>query len=101
MSGIEFNINKQNIAVLRVNRPAVRNALDWDAMEEFAKAVEDAHNSPKLQALIVTGTGESFVSGGDLKSLHNTFSTRGPIKRSGFKQATQYEHLEILNIQLL
>ena len=36
----------------------------------------------------------NYIFLGDLKSLHNTFSTRDPIKRSGFKQATQYEHLE-------
>ncbi len=66
---IEFHVNGDKIATLTVNRPEVRNALDWGAMDAFAEAVESAHQSPDLRALIVTGGGDTFVSGGDLKAL--------------------------------
>lgn len=69
MDFIDFNIHNQ-IALLTVNRPQVRNALNWQAMEEFASAIEQAHSTPDLRALIVTGAGKAFISGGDLGELH-------------------------------
>lgn len=57
------------IAILRVNRPEVRNALDWEAIDAFGEAIEQAHALPDLGALIVTGTGNTFIAGGDLRVL--------------------------------
>jgi enoyl-CoA hydratase/carnithine racemase len=70
MSGsIEFTINHSGVALLRVNRPASRNALTWSAQEEFSAAVATAGRQPGIRVLIITGTGQAFVSGGDLKEL--------------------------------
>lgn len=68
MDGIEFTLDG-GVATLTVNRPQVRNGLDWEAMRAFAAAVERAAKTRDLRALIVTGAGETFVSGGDLKAL--------------------------------
>lgn len=57
------------VGLLLVNRPAVRNALDWEAMAAFAAAVEQAHATPDLRVLVVSGAGRAFVAGGDLKVL--------------------------------
>jgi len=65
---IEFDIDAGGIAVLRVNRPAARNALTWSAQEGFAQAVAAAR-AAEARALIITGTGTAFVAGGDLKEL--------------------------------
>jgi enoyl-CoA hydratase/carnithine racemase len=60
------------VGLLIVDRPAVRNALDWEAMAALAAAVEQAWQTPELCALIVTGAGgQAFISGGDLRALHN------------------------------
>ena len=67
---IEFNVNADGVALLRVNRPAARNALTWNAQEGFAQAVAAAR-AADARALIVTGAGQAFVSGGDLKELAN------------------------------
>jgi len=71
MQGIEFALDPHGIATLTVDRPEVRNALDWDAMRAFADAVGRAIKLPDLRALIVTGAGATFVSGGDLKALES------------------------------
>ena len=68
-NGIEYRVNGDGIATLTVNRPQVRNALDWEAMDAFSAAVDQASKTEDLRALIVTGGGETFVSGGDLKAL--------------------------------
>jgi enoyl-CoA hydratase/carnithine racemase len=70
MSAIEFNLHNQ-IGILTVNRPTVRNALNWEAMADFAAAIEQAHATPDLRALIVTGAGRAFISGGDVAELHD------------------------------
>jgi len=69
MDGINFSVNASGVATLTVDRPEVRNALDWGAMRAFAETVDRAAKSWDLRALIVTGGGETFVSGGDLKAL--------------------------------
>ncbi len=70
MAFIDFNIHNQ-IALLAVNRPEVRNALNWQAMDEFAAAVAQASATPDLRALIVPGAGKAFISGGDLAERRN------------------------------
>ena len=63
---------EDGISVLEVSRLQVRNALDWDTMDAFAAAVEAAHADATLRTLIVTGAGEAFIAGGDLKALHGS-----------------------------
>lgn len=57
------------VGVLRVNRPEARNALNWEAQQGFVRAVTAAAESRSLRVLIITGTGPTFVAGGDLKEL--------------------------------
>ena len=67
---IQFHIDDQGIAILRVNRPEARNALNWEAQRRFADLVSDAASNSAIRVLIVTGSGKrAFISGGDLKEL--------------------------------
>ncbi|MBE0408172.1 MAG: enoyl-CoA hydratase/isomerase family protein [Anaerolineales bacterium] len=59
----------QGIAIIQVDRPKVSNALDWEAMHTFAGYIDKAYQEPELKALILTGTGKTFIAGGDLKKL--------------------------------
>jgi enoyl-CoA hydratase len=68
---VKLEMVEPGIACLRVNRPEVHNALGWDAMDRFAACVEQAHGDRSLRALVVTGTGKSFIAGGDLRELHD------------------------------
>lgn len=66
---ITYEIN-DGVAVLSVNRPGARNALNWTAQEQFAERVAAASQDPSLRVLIITGAGrQAFVAGGDLKEL--------------------------------
>lgn len=71
---VSLSIIEPGIGLLQVNRPQVRNALDWKAMQAFAACVAEAHRAADLRALIVTGTEDIFVAGGDLKALHHDTS---------------------------
>ncbi len=69
---IRFQTDQNGIALLQVNRPRSRNALNWHAQEQFAAAVASAAEDQNLRALIITGSGQdAFVSGGDLKELYH------------------------------
>lgn len=57
------------IATLRFNRPQARNALNWAAQEQFAAAIDALARDSEARVLLLTGSGTTFVAGGDLKEL--------------------------------
>lgn len=57
------------VAILTVDRPEARNALDGDTVEEFHRALDEARQV-KATVLIVTGGGDkAFVSGADINAI--------------------------------
>jgi len=58
------------VAVLRVNRPDVRNALDLATVREMTDAVAALSADDSVGAIVITGTGASvFVSGADINDI--------------------------------
>ncbi len=58
---------QDGLAVVTIDRPHARNAIDLNTMAELEKALDAVGDA---RALAVTGAGEkAFVSGGDLKEL--------------------------------
>jgi enoyl-CoA hydratase len=83
------------VAILEVDRPQVRNALDWDAIHKFGELVDTAHKNSAIRALIVTGAGDNFIAGGDLKVLHN-YPTKADGERLSLVMSETLNHLEAL-----
>ena len=69
MTPIDYEVDRHQIGTLTFNRPSVRNALDWAAMELFAQTIQAIEQNPP-RALLLTGAGGSFCAGGDLADLH-------------------------------
>ena len=69
---ILFEIN-EGIGILTVNRPKSRNALNWQTQQQFAETITACANNPALRSLIITGTGDMFVSGGDIRDQTDQF----------------------------
>ena len=57
------------VTLLTVNRPAHRNAIDFSTMDELEEALAIFEADDNLRALVLTGGGDTFISGGDLKSF--------------------------------
>jgi len=56
------------IAKITINRPEVRNAFRPQTVKEMLRALDLAHEDPKVGVVILTGEGEkAFCSGGDQK----------------------------------
>lgn len=56
-------------AVLTLNRPEARNALSRELRAALAAAVRELDADPKVQVLVLTGMGETFCAGLDLKEI--------------------------------
>jgi enoyl-CoA hydratase len=69
MSHILFETVTDGVRLLTMNRPELRNALSWEAMQAFGEAIEQAADDPQVRALVITGSGGAFCSGGDLYQL--------------------------------
>jgi 2-(1,2-epoxy-1,2-dihydrophenyl)acetyl-CoA isomerase len=71
--------------VIRLNRPERRNAFDLEVRQGIAEAVYEARDDDAVRAVIITGTGDVFCAGGDLKSLSEAkrpmFKDRDRIRR--------------------
>ncbi len=62
---------RDGVATLSINRPAARNALALQTMEELDSALDDALTG-KARVLVIRGTGaKAFCAGGDLKELEH------------------------------
>jgi 3-hydroxypropionyl-coenzyme A dehydratase len=63
---LESQIN--DLAIIKINRPEVLNALDKEVAAELYTALDIANADDKIKVIIITGAGErSFCAGGDIK----------------------------------
>jgi enoyl-CoA hydratase len=62
------------IATWTLDRPHAKNALDWELIDALTLALDEAIKDRSLRALILTGAGGAFASGGDLRELHGKTS---------------------------
>ena len=60
------------VAVIRLNRPDVLNAVDLETAKALREAVIDAERSPKARCVLLTGAGRHFSAGGDVRFFHGT-----------------------------
>ena len=56
-----------NIAKLTINRPERRNALDAESLEQINILMDEAESDEKVRVILITGQGDTFSSGFDLK----------------------------------
>ncbi|THF60236.1 enoyl-CoA hydratase/isomerase family protein [Pseudothauera rhizosphaerae] len=57
------------VATLTLNRPAALNALSVEMMQDLSAAVRELSATPRVGAVVVTGAGDHFMAGGDLKDF--------------------------------
>lgn len=58
-----------NIATITLNRPAQRNALNWDAYARLEKYLRQAVTDPDARCVIITGADPAFCSGDDVREI--------------------------------
>lgn len=68
MTSILVKEQVEGVLTLTLNRPQQLNALTWELMRLLNEALEEASVDPAVRALVLTGAGRGFCSGGDLRS---------------------------------
>ena len=63
---VEFD---KGVCILTLNRPEKRNAMNPALGEEITDALEHLRNDERCAVLVITGAGESFCAGMDLKEF--------------------------------
>jgi enoyl-CoA hydratase len=57
-------------AIVTINRPQVRNALNTPTLDELRRAILDLKHDDTVRAIVLTGAGEkAFVAGADINEL--------------------------------
>ncbi len=73
---------KERIAIITINRPEVRNALDFEAIEALNKAWIDFRDDPNLWVAIITGAGDkAFSAGADVRKIGEFYSKLSSAER--------------------
>jgi enoyl-CoA hydratase/carnithine racemase len=64
------------VRIVTLNRPDKRNAIDIPVRLELANAIESAGADNSIRAIVLTGAGTAFCSGGDITSMERMSSER-------------------------
>lgn len=87
------------VAIITMNRPDELNALNADLCEELVKAIEICREDEGIRAVVLTGAGKAFCSGGDLKDAKKALGT--PAQSHFFRDVTKTLHRLIMDLRLL
>jgi enoyl-CoA hydratase len=61
-----------HIGWITLNRPSVRNAINFEVMEKLSALLNTAKADDDVKILVITGAGtKAFCSGGDLSAFHS------------------------------
>ncbi len=69
MADLEMTV-KDGVATLTMNRPEARNALSMEMRSLLDEKLHEIEFDDAIRCVVLTGAGEHFMAGGDIKSMH-------------------------------
>jgi enoyl-CoA hydratase/carnithine racemase len=86
---VELAIEDQ-VAVVTLNRPEVRNAINDALRGEFVAALDRIASDEAVRALVLTGKGKAFCSGGDISGMKERLKApTGQVAFNGWRRQGQ------------
>ena len=79
-----------NVATITLDRPEAKNALTVEMRDDLVGAVRDARSDPRVRAVLLTGAGDAFCAGMDLRA-----STVAQAGGDGFDTRSTSEALRV------
>lgn len=70
-----------HIATITLNRPEKLNAFTTEMLHAWAHALQECQRNDQVRAIVLTGTGRGFCSGGDVKGMDERKQAETPIER--------------------
>ncbi len=95
-STVLVHLDSDGIAWVTLNRPEKRNAMNPKLNEEMLEVLDVIECDDRAKVLVLTGAGESFCAGMDLKEYFREVDAGGPIARIRSRRASnewQYRRL--------
>ena len=59
----------EGVALLRINRPDARNALNLEVRKHLARHLSELGDDAATRAIVLTGNEKSFAAGADIKEM--------------------------------
>ena len=66
---LKITTPEPGILQISLNRPQQRNALNQNVLEALLSTFESAKTNPAVKAILLTGEGQAFCAGADIKEL--------------------------------
>jgi len=82
---------RENVAHITLNRPEAANSINLEMSRDLMQAILECSEDRAIRAVVITGIGRIFCSGGDLKSF-TAHNERLPYH---LKEVTTYLHAAI------
>lgn len=60
-----------------INRPGSMNAINFEVMDGLESLLDELEQNGDLRLFVLTGSGNSFISGGDLREFHQIKEAEG------------------------
>lgn len=84
--------NNEHIALVRLNRPKVLNALSTDLMQELVDCMLMLDKTPNVRVIILTGNERAFAAGADIAQM----VTATPIDQINDQRFRTWEMLKLI-----
>jgi enoyl-CoA hydratase len=68
---------------ITLTRPEMKNAMDDTMAEEFRTAIDRIKGDPQARAVVLTGAGNAFCAGGNLKMLEDQLKNPAQVNQAG------------------
>jgi enoyl-CoA hydratase/carnithine racemase len=81
---------EDTVAVVTLNRPEVRNAINDALRAEFVSTLEKVAADQSIRAVVLTGSGKGFCAGGDISGMKERLSApAGQVAFNGWRRQGQ------------
>ncbi|MFB6264804.1 MAG: enoyl-CoA hydratase-related protein [Bradymonadaceae bacterium] len=71
MPDVLYEKRDEHVVDITLNRPEARNAYSDTMVDELVGSLDRAEDDPDVHAVVLSGAGESFSAGGDLKAMRD------------------------------
>lgn len=79
-----------------IDRPEAMNAINFMVMDRLEQILSGLESNPEVRLFVLTGCGDRFISGGDLREFHQIRDARGAQNMSN-RMLTILDRIKNLN----
>lgn len=94
---IQYEVT-DHVATIWLNRPHIRNAVNWQLLTQMAERIEQAADDDDVRAVVFRGRGGTFCAGADLNMLSSEHlgTSRDSLKLANFSAKT-YDRIQTMD----